>query len=167
MAYAWKEGARGAVPAQLAGDEIARIRDGQGGYVTPSAVVLAARPQGAPLHPAFEWDDRRAAVAHRLDQARYLIRSIVIIEHVDQQPVRAFVSVTIRGEDNPGTLVAYTSFDNAMSDPDMQEQLMAQARADMRAFERKYDQLVDLTRTIQVFNRALLAVEQGKRKLAG
>lgn len=51
------------------------------GLVTPDAVVAAATPVDHPLHDQLDWDDARAAHAHRLDQARTLIRSVRLIVH--------------------------------------------------------------------------------------
>lgn len=63
---------RDTVAAEL--DRIYRMA----GAVTPAGVVEAARPEQAPLHPVFEWDDAVAAEQHRLWQARQLIRTVVI-----------------------------------------------------------------------------------------
>lgn len=54
------------------------IADRNGGRLTPELVVEAARDPASPLHSHFEWDDPKAAAAHRLDQARTLIRSVKI-----------------------------------------------------------------------------------------
>ncbi len=48
----------------------------EGGRLRPSAVVEAARPSDSPLHDLFEWDDRVAASAFRLEQARGIIRTV-------------------------------------------------------------------------------------------
>lgn len=49
------------------------------GTVTPEQVVEAARPDDAPLHGEFNWDDASAAHQHRLDQARTLIKSVRLV----------------------------------------------------------------------------------------
>ena len=169
MVYQWKERSQVPMPAQVAGDEISRIRAAQGGFVTPAALVLAARPEDAPLHPGFEWSDTIAAAAYRIEQARYMLRSIVTIDAltVDRNPMRAFVSVSIRDEDNGSPVAIYTSIGDAMSDADMREQVIAQARADMRAMERKYGQIIDLARTVAAFNRALLCAVPAAGKRTG
>lgn len=50
----------------------------QNGRCTPRRVLAAARSPDSPLHPYFEWDDTVAAEAHRIEQARALIRRIKI-----------------------------------------------------------------------------------------
>lgn len=61
------------------------------GELTAPLVVESARPSDAPLHPFFEWDDARAAEAHRLEQARSMIRRVrfVVEDEEDGIPERA------------------------------------------------------------------------------
>ena len=42
-------------------------------------MVRSAKDAHSPLHKDFEWDDVKAAKSHRLEQARYLMRSIMIV----------------------------------------------------------------------------------------
>lgn len=84
--YVYREGARvPGVKPEVAARELAHIRKTHG--KAASAVVDAARPDDAPLHPAFEWDDSLAGEQFRLIQARNLIRAIQVIR--DDQPARS------------------------------------------------------------------------------
>lgn len=80
------------VSAQEAGEELARIECEHGG-LTPELVVDASREESAPLHPVFEWNDRKAAERYRIVQAGSLIRNVTVkIEEAPRmEPVRAFV----------------------------------------------------------------------------
>lgn len=49
------------------------------GRLTPEGVVSAARDKNSVLHGEFEWDDRKAGHAHRLDRARELIREVTYV----------------------------------------------------------------------------------------
>ena len=49
-----------------------------GGILHAENVVRAAEDLGSVLHDRFEWDDSIAAHAHRLNQARTLIRSVKV-----------------------------------------------------------------------------------------
>lgn len=151
MVYAYKQARGIPVPAGVAGSELSRIRAEQGRFFAPAAVVHASRPEDAPLHPVFEWDDRKAAAAHREEQAKYLIRNVLVVnpEKPEQQPMRAFVSVELEGEGHRYTTVAH-----AMSVPDLREQVLAQAQADMQAFARKYQRFMDLSEVARAFERA-------------
>ena len=77
---------------------IAAIAESNGGRLTPELVVEAARDPASPLHSHFEWDDPKAAAAHRLDQARTLIRSVKI-----QVTISDFVLKAPRFVHDPGT----------------------------------------------------------------
>jgi len=59
---------------------IAALRgiEDEGGRIAPADVVAAARAPESPLHGFFEWDDSEAAHRYRLDQARSLIRRVVV-----------------------------------------------------------------------------------------
>ncbi len=52
-----------------------------GGRLTPDAMVEDARSKRSALHPFFEWDDKKAAHAHRIEQARDLISRWRVVHH--------------------------------------------------------------------------------------
>lgn len=68
---------------------LAELELNGGGRLTPAAVVEDAKDPASPLHDCFQWDDEKAAHAHRLDQARSLITSIRIVQKTDRTAVRA------------------------------------------------------------------------------
>jgi len=67
------------VDANTAGAELDRIAKTYGGSIAAQNVVDEARPDEAPLHPVFEWDDSKAAEGYRRGQARNLIRAVVLV----------------------------------------------------------------------------------------
>lgn len=81
-----------AINADTAGQELARIAATHGA-LRPAVVVDEARPADAPLHPAFEWHDGKAAEQWRRQQARSLISAVRIVEPERPEPSVAFVSV--------------------------------------------------------------------------
>jgi hypothetical protein len=94
------------VDVQVAGDELDRIKDANGGHLRPEYVLRDASSPDSPLHPCFEWDDSKAAEKYRREQAASLIRSIrvLVVEHDEDEgttktPVRAWVRVTPAGTD--------------------------------------------------------------------
>lgn len=152
MIYKWKPGSHHRVDANDAAREIDRVKANTG-FFKPKHLVAASRPEEAVLHPEFEWDDAVAAEEYREEQAKNIIRSVVYIEDKTQdQPepemVRAFVSV--KTLDGP----QYTTIQNAVSDAEMREQIIKQARSDMLAFQRKYMQIMDLADVIYAFEKA-------------
>lgn len=80
--FRWGMIAPGGIDVNDAARELYKIwqRDQK---VTPASVVLAATPKRSPLHPAFEWDDMRAAELGREFQAANLIRSVRVVHRVD------------------------------------------------------------------------------------
>ena len=152
MAYQWKPGAFAPVSAQIVGEELNKIQIEKGRFFKPADVVAVAKNDASVLHPIFEWNDIKAAARYREDQAKYIIRNVVIINQDDEQkaPVRAFVSVVVgeRGESN------YTTLSNAMSDDDFRAQILRQADADIRAFEAKYERFMEVAAVVQAFKKA-------------
>ncbi len=77
--FAYREGYRAIIPAEIAGPELVRLAAGRGLAGLPAEeIVEAARPEDSPLHAVFPWDDRIAADEYRLEMARRLARSICV-----------------------------------------------------------------------------------------
>jgi len=80
MTYQWRKGSRtGGVDPTIAGAELERIWEEHDERLEPPVVVEESRPKAAPLHPVFEWNDKKAAEEWRNNQARQLIRNIRIV----------------------------------------------------------------------------------------
>jgi hypothetical protein len=122
---------------QKIGDALAMVSKAANGRLTPEAVVNAARSTKSPLHWHFEWDDKLAAQAHRLDQARTLIRLIRVEDEKTQDAVPAFVSVSDHG-------TSYRSIGEVTSSRELQLLVLRQAERDLKAFERRYHMLQDV-----------------------
>ncbi len=155
MIYKWKSsGAPAGISAQVAGDELERIRTRNNGRLDPKEVVEESRDPSAPLHPAFEWDDAKAAGAYRIGQAAHMIRHIdVVVEKPEgqPQPIRAFVSVK-RDEDR-----SYTSVQHALSDADLRAQVVSQAWAELEAWRKRHAELVEFAKVFAVMDQARAA----------
>lgn len=144
------------VSAQEAGEELARIECEHGG-LTPELVVDASREESAPLHPVFEWDDKKAAERYRIVQAGSLIRNVTVkIEEVPRmEPVRAFVNIAPVGK-RKGVFV---SIKNAMTDEDGRETVVARAMEELERVKEKYKDLQELAGIFAEIDR--LAMEKG------
>jgi hypothetical protein len=139
--------------AQGTGEHLEALRGD--GDLTPEAVLKDATKKRSPLHIAFEWDDSAAAHQHRLNQARYMLRSIVVVldDAPEAEPIRAFVNVAATSEHR------YTHIQIALSDETMREQLIAKARSEMEGWRRRYTQLHELS--------AVFAAIDGLFKIGG
>ena len=141
MAYSWKPKAQMPIPAQIAGERIEQIRVQQGGNLTSTDVVDDARASESPIHPCFEWDDPTAAEKYRKDQARYLLRQIVVTiqkEESESCTVRAFVNLR---EDNRHS---YTSVMAAMNDSEKRLQIVQRAWDELKAWKFRYQEFKEL-----------------------
>lgn len=145
VTYHWKEGSRLPIDAQAAGESLERLREDRGGRLTPDDVVISARPRRSPLHDAFEWDDSVAAKAHRLNQARYLLRSVEVVIRSDgysgpRRQSRAFVVVSGNGDGDR----SYTSVEVAMSSKPLRQQVLAQAWKELEEWRKRYEDYEEL-----------------------
>jgi hypothetical protein len=159
--YQWRDGARYApeLDPQVCGERLEELREENGGSLTPEAVVADARKRTSPLHGAFEWSDRVAAHQYRLEQARLLLRSIEILDLHPQyiRPARAYYAIPA---DN-GQGRVYQASSVVLSDTAMRERLLEQARRELAAFRRKYEQLEELAQLFEAIDQAMVLIGVG------
>lgn len=145
--YTWKAGSYLSGDPQLVGEVCEALE--KDGMLTAAALVEASRPDDAPLHGMFEWDDAIAAEAYREVQGGRIIRSVEIVPTGTSEPTRAFVSVETISEGR-----GYMAVEKAMRVEDARTSLLMQARRDMDAFVRKYAQLSELADVIKEIAKA-------------
>ena len=134
---------------QVIGEALDAIRVESGGQLHPQAVVAGARDPKSVLHPHFEWNEAKAAEAHRMDQARALIRSIRVIDEEDDQRRPAFLS--IRADDGIG----YRAFRDVIASVDLRERLLAQAQRDLDSWTLRYRELREIVELVLPAQREL------------
>ena len=149
--YKWKTGARVSASAQVAGEVCAALEDE--GRLTPRDLVDDSRPDDAPLHGCFEWDDAVAAEAYRESQAGHIIRSVEIVCAEVSEPVRAFMPVAIASDEDE--IRRYESTAYIMETEDGRDMLLERAKRELAAFERKYRCLEELAGVIAAANQVL------------
>lgn len=153
MVYKWKTyGYR--TSAETAGSVCEELDRTVG--LTPANLVDASRPEDAPLHQEFEWDDTVAAEAYRKEQARMMITNLaIVIEERKQEPVRAFYSLEYGFRKNSGT---YVSTVKIMSDSDKRAALLEKAKGEMIAFKSKYSMLTELADVFESIDSAVTQI---------
>lgn len=154
MVYRFKDAARlGHLNAAACG-EVLQSLDGER-RLTPANVVAVARPVESPLHGGFEWDDSAAADAYRLDQARYILRSIVVVRDADnpKSAIRAFVTVT--GDDSPADKpqTIYMSIEAALADPVKRDEIVSRARRELDEWRDRYKQIREFSDVFAAIDR--------------
>ncbi len=154
MTFGWKADSRYSVGAQIAADRLNAIRS-SAGEITPRAVVEDARHGNSPLHPCFEWDDGKAADAHRLQQARHMIGSLVVVK-IDDAPViretRAFLHVTTDS-------TRYEPVEVVVNTPDLRAEVLGRAKAEIQRWRDRYAAYADFGTVVSAIDE-LLAGEQ-------
>jgi len=112
---------------------------------TPDDVVeLAADPTHL-FHEEFTWDDRVCGVKWRRDEARRLVRAIVV-SYSDAtgktlHTAPAWVSVEVVEDDEDGVAHEsrrYMRVERALADPDTRGQVLARAKQEAAFFRKKY-----------------------------
>jgi hypothetical protein len=92
------------------------------GSLQAQPIVNEARPEEAPLHPCFEWDDAVAANEHRLMQARTLIRAVHVVADGEDRG-SAYVNVKVEGDEE--TRGQYLPVAEVVSDEDLYRRALA------------------------------------------
>lgn len=136
--HQWRDGSRMSGDPEEVAKHLERIADEHGGDLRPGDVVESARRKASPIHGFFEWSDTAAAEAYRLEQARHLIRSIVVVTVDDGVPVRAFHHVTyttVDAGDDIGR--GYVTLGRAAADAALRAQIVRRLYAQARAFARE------------------------------
>lgn len=120
--------------------EIARMNKG---VLKTSDVVDYARDNNTTLHKCFEWDDSLAAEKYRLEQAKLIVRVQMIDVPIDKESrtvkVREYFSLTEKRGDGE-----YKKLVDIIKTRPYREQLLADARNELRSFQEKYSILEEL-----------------------
>ncbi len=152
--YSWRDGAdEFGANAQAVGERLATLANDADGALHPRDVVADARRETSPLHPLFEWDDRKAAVAHRLTQANAVIRSIVV--HVDTEEgesTRAYVKKHVSDEYATG---AYVAVSIEAESPFIPVPTQEKARIELERWVRRYRARPELAEAVRCAEDAL------------
>lgn len=129
---------------------------------TRENLVEAARDPKSPAHTHFDWNDRRAAKAHRVEQARHYLKGIeIIVEELDDAPIRAFHPVFVDGEKK------YERVGTIMNDVNLAEQLLVRAYNDLAAFKQRFAMLRKYAELTGVFAEIDAVLKKlGKKKAA-
>jgi len=98
------------------------IEEANGGRLTPDAVVRDAKRKDSPLHACFEWDVKKAAAAHWIEQARDLITSISIVVRTERTNVSAVFYV--RDPSCKSSEQGYVSVTKVRTDADMAREVL-------------------------------------------
>ena len=145
MVYKWKTGSYHKVSALVAGAEMCRLAEE--GRLTPSDLVEDSRPEDAPLHAEFEWDDSIAAEKYREDQARAIIRHLTVQIEANNEQYQVRQYFIVQKESNE-----YEPIQIILKDEDKTAMLLDQAKRELQAFKAKYACLKELAAVISAID---------------
>lgn len=135
--FAFAEGYRAKVKADVAGRVCAELAEKD--CLTAANLVDVSRPEDAPLHPAFEWEDEVAAEAYRRYQANNLIHSLRIVRNENTEPQRVYFNLERKDP-------TYKPISVIVSDDELRDKMLKMAFAELSAFKKKYAELSALSK---------------------
>lgn len=161
--YSFVSGSRlKASKANVAGRELDRLTKVNGG-LTAENVVGSARSKKSPLHDFFEWSDSVAAERYRLEQARHLMRCVIVMYDdgavKTDEPIRAFIAF----ESQPESLRddgRYVAMHRILTDAELREHLVDEALTEHIRWEKRYAHLKEFAAIV----KARQAVEARRKK---
>ena len=125
------------VSADIVAKEINALMKSNKGIISPNQLVNSAKKKKSPIHDCFTWDDTKAAKKYRIEEAKYLLRT-VIVEYIQENKTyttRAFVSTNDK---------EYQKIESVLADDELVEHLLEQAKKDFLAYKSKYQHLEKL-----------------------
>ena len=143
----WAEGYRSPANASKVAEEIMGIGDD----VTPQQIVSFAESPETELHKCFEWDDRKAAVAYRLHQARMVTNHLVI--EVPKQEGKKANNYELRLFHKTASDEGYKPITFIMQNEDEYQILLKKAKAELRGFQNKYRCLAELGEIFELIEK--------------
>ena len=143
LMYEWSSGAYAKVAPEVAGAVFEKLEKGKG--LTAPNLVDASRPEDAPLHKEFIWDDAIAAEKYRENRAMNLINHLRIrMEDVEDAPAtKAYVCLQT---DNSRK---YESVPMILKNPQKTTALFDMAMRELESFQRKYNSLAEFAKIFE------------------
>lgn len=122
--------------AQRVADEIYSI----GETATPKQIVALAKNEQTELHKCFEWNDSIAAEHYRIQQARDVVRHLVIKRPEENKEKPQNLRLFFKPVGSEG----YRPTELIMKNENEYERLLETARAELHMFKKKYSMLTEL-----------------------
>lgn len=152
--FKWANGYPFKIPAEVAGEEISKIEKEYGAVTREKLVEVASDPK-SPLHPAFEWNNDKAAHLYRLGQAKDMIAHLIITveepQKAENQEVRFFYNIS----EKPKAKGVYVNVETAFNDEEMKQTIFSHALAELQSFKAKYQNLKEFEKLFAEIDRLL------------
>ena len=124
-----------------------------GEEVRPEQVLDKARDSKTELHKCFDWDDSSAAEKYRLEQARSVIRHLIVVHHDDSgDEDNAPVQFRVMLKNDRKLDSGYKQTIVMVKDEDEYKKLLAQAYSELHSFKQKYSCLSELAEILALID---------------
>lgn len=143
MIYAFRKGFTHKVDPNVAGEVCEGLRNQ--GKLTAEELVNVSRPEDAPLHGEFEWNDTVAGENWRKHQARCLIGSLIVVTPETNKEVRKYHITTTDSR-------RYESYEVIMQSVEGRDLLLREAMRELSAFKKKYAHLSELAKVFDAID---------------
>lgn len=153
----WSHGSRWDLDAHMVHGVFEKIRKSHDGHLKPEDIVSEATSKRSKLHKAFNWDDADAANEFRKDQARSMIRSLVVYRReAPKEPMRLYEVTREPTKDDPVRQV-YATIEDICADPEKRAELFQTVLNDLVRCRRKYAQLREFASVFRAIDELLEA----------
>lgn len=133
--------------------ELDALAESNSGILKAVDVIEFAKDPKTALHSRFEWDDTQAGHQYRLIQARHIIKQVYItIPERENIEYQVFVSMP---DDRKLPDGGYRTLVDVMSDEEMRKKLLAQAYAEFKLWQKKYQQLKELVPVFEKMDQVI------------
>lgn len=129
--------------ARRYGECILGIIESRGGNVTSQDVLAHAKKSASPLHDFFEWDDGIAAEAWRLEQARYIMRSVHVVIKINEHEEETRLLWNVRetpDDENDKPERVFVSIERILSETEIRAQVIEEALRQLTSWKARYKQ---------------------------
>lgn len=153
-AIEWVGGFRSqGVDVEEAVDAINDLKAKLGHQPTAEDIAKVAKGKRHVLHSlVYDVDENKAAIRYYRDNARKILRSIhITYEEAPESPVRYYQLEQIK---TPGTaeVTTYRSVDEMMSEPELRNHLLEEAKVELGYFKKRYGHLKELAAVFEAFD---------------
>lgn len=138
--YKWKDGFAYQTSADVVGGVVEQIEE-RDGEVTKESFLEESRPEDAPTHQMFEWDDSIAAEAYRLEQSRHIINCLQIVVEDSNKEKTSVPAVLNIASDRKAV---YQNIVTVLSNEESRDLVL-------NRLQREVDQLIERNRHIDGF----------------
>jgi len=159
--------------ADIYGKALQAIAERNGGNLTAEEVVHSAKLKTNALHDAFDWNDKTAAHEHRKNQARRLMRVIVVREQINGEVIDmpAFTSVKIDVQDadtkEPKQVRVYMPEGVIRNDEYLHQQTISDALRRIKFWRDRYGTLKELRPIMEAIDQVEIALGKKENLAAG